>query len=389
MARRMLPAGSRAASRLHLGLPSLRCPRCPGPTSAGRRPSWTRPTRPPPCPVTAVDLRPAVAGGAAAVPAAARCSSGTRRGPGRSTATRRRRAPRAGAVRARAGRRVDELDRPGRAARRPLRGVGARPARVRPVPAAAARAVLDPRPRARRRRRPRARRRPARRGRRARRCTCSATPSAGWSACSSPPGGPTSSRSLTLISPAMPVYRVPPAFSRALLLLLLPGVPSLAERRLAGITPEQNVRAMIRMCFGEPDRVPRERVEQAVEEMRERAEQPWADRALTRSMRGLITSYLRVGRANAWRVARVAAAADARHLGRPGQARRPRAGPAAGGGHPRRAAARARGRRPRGDARGAGADRARRARHGRGGADAARRLTRRAAAGLRPTRHGA
>jgi pimeloyl-ACP methyl ester carboxylesterase len=110
--------------------------------------------------------------------------------------------------------------------------------------------------------------------------------------------------SLTLISPAMPVYRVPPAFSRAMLLLLLPGVPSLAERRLAGITPEQNVRAMIRMCFGEPGRVPRERVEQAVQEMRERAEQPWADRALTRSMRGLITSYLRVGAANAWRSAR-------------------------------------------------------------------------------------
>ncbi|TFV81268.1 alpha/beta hydrolase [Blastococcus sp. CT_GayMR20] len=110
--------------------------------------------------------------------------------------------------------------------------------------------------------------------------------------------------SLTLISPAMPVYRVPPAFNRLLLLLLLPGVPSLAERRLAGITPEQNVRAMIRMCFGEPGRVPHERVEQAVQEFRERAEQPWADRALTRSMRGLITSYLRVGAANAWRAAR-------------------------------------------------------------------------------------
>ena len=110
--------------------------------------------------------------------------------------------------------------------------------------------------------------------------------------------------SLTLISPAMPVYRVPPAFSRALVLLLLPGVPSLAARRLAGITPEQNVRGMIRMCFGEPDRVPRQRVERAVQEMRERAEQPWADRALTRSMRGLLTSYLRVGAANAWRAAR-------------------------------------------------------------------------------------
>jgi pimeloyl-ACP methyl ester carboxylesterase len=109
--------------------------------------------------------------------------------------------------------------------------------------------------------------------------------------------------SLTLVSPAMPVYRVPPAFSRALLLLLLPGATSLAERRLAGVTPEQNVRSMIRMCFGRPELVPRERVEQAVEEMRTRAEQPWADRALAGSMRGLITSYLRVGRANAWRMA--------------------------------------------------------------------------------------
>jgi pimeloyl-ACP methyl ester carboxylesterase len=110
--------------------------------------------------------------------------------------------------------------------------------------------------------------------------------------------------SLTLISPAMPVYRVPPAFSRALLLLLVPGIPSLAARKIGGITPEESVRAMIRMCFGQPSRVPPERLEQAVQEMRERAEQPWADRALTHSMRGLITSYLRVGATNAWRTAR-------------------------------------------------------------------------------------
>jgi pimeloyl-ACP methyl ester carboxylesterase len=108
---------------------------------------------------------------------------------------------------------------------------------------------------------------------------------------------------LTLVSPAMPVYRVPPAFSRALLLLLLPGIPSLAARRMGVITPEESVRAMIRMCFGEPRKVPQERIEQAVQEMRERSEQPWAGHALTRSMRGLITSYLRVGVANAWRAA--------------------------------------------------------------------------------------
>jgi pimeloyl-ACP methyl ester carboxylesterase len=109
---------------------------------------------------------------------------------------------------------------------------------------------------------------------------------------------------LTLVSPAMPVYRVPGAFSRTLLLLLLPGIPALAERRLSGVTPEQQVRGMVQVCFGDPRRVPRARLDQALEEMRERAGQPWATRALTRSMRGLITSYLRVGPGNAWRLAR-------------------------------------------------------------------------------------
>jgi pimeloyl-ACP methyl ester carboxylesterase len=109
---------------------------------------------------------------------------------------------------------------------------------------------------------------------------------------------------LTLVSPAMPVYRVPSAFSRTLLLLLLPGIPALAERRLSGVTPEQQVRGMVQMCFGNPRRVPTARIEQALQEMRERAEQPWATQALTRSMRGLITSYLRLGPGNAWRLAR-------------------------------------------------------------------------------------
>jgi pimeloyl-ACP methyl ester carboxylesterase len=109
---------------------------------------------------------------------------------------------------------------------------------------------------------------------------------------------------LTLISAAMPVYRVPAAFDRVIALVLLPGVPALAERRLAGVSPEQRVRGLLQMCFGDSSRVPRERVAEAVEEMRQRDEQPWAGQALTRSLRGLMTSYLRVGRANAWRMAR-------------------------------------------------------------------------------------
>jgi pimeloyl-ACP methyl ester carboxylesterase len=109
---------------------------------------------------------------------------------------------------------------------------------------------------------------------------------------------------LTLISPAMPVYRVPQAVDRAMPLLLVPGIASVAERRLAGVSAEDQVRALVQMCFGDPLRVTAERWEQAVEEARERGEQPWANRALTRSMRGLLTSYLRAGRAGAWRLAR-------------------------------------------------------------------------------------
>ncbi len=109
---------------------------------------------------------------------------------------------------------------------------------------------------------------------------------------------------LTLISPAMPVYRVPPAFDRAITLVLLPGVPALAERRITGVSPEQRVRGLLQMCFGDPGRVPKERYEEAVEELRQYDAQPWAGQALTRSLRGLMTSYLRLGRANAWRMAR-------------------------------------------------------------------------------------
>ncbi|MGY1749851.1 alpha/beta fold hydrolase [Modestobacter sp. SYSU DS0511] len=109
---------------------------------------------------------------------------------------------------------------------------------------------------------------------------------------------------LSLISAAMPVYRVPAAFDRAITLVLLPGVPALAEKRLAGVSPEERVRGLVQACFGNPDAVPPERLQQVVEEMRERDEQPWAGQALTRSLRGLMTSYLRFGRANAWRMAR-------------------------------------------------------------------------------------
>ena len=108
--------------------------------------------------------------------------------------------------------------------------------------------------------------------------------------------------SLSLISPAMPVLPGAAGVRPAVPLLLVPGIASVAERRMAGIPPEETVRGLIEMCFGDPSRVaPRAARAGAVQELRERAEQPWADRALVRTMRGLMTSYLRVGRSAAWR----------------------------------------------------------------------------------------
>lgn len=111
-------------------------------------------------------------------------------------------------------------------------------------------------------------------------------------------------RTLTLISPAMPVLRPKRGSDPLLPLLLLPGVSRLVERRLAGYSPEQRARAVIELCFADPSRIPEQRLAEAAEEVRRRGDLPWAANAFTRSLRGLVGSYLIPGRRSAWRQAR-------------------------------------------------------------------------------------
>ncbi len=99
--------------------------------------------------------------------------------------------------------------------------------------------------------------------------------------------------------------------------------------------------------------------------MRERAEQPWADHALTRSMRGLITSYLRVGAANAWRVARTLRPPTLVIWGARDKLVDPAMAPRLASVIPDARLQMLDRRRPRGDARGAGGHRPGGARHGR------------------------
>jgi len=109
---------------------------------------------------------------------------------------------------------------------------------------------------------------------------------------------------LTLISPAVPDFRPPRQMSTPLFpLLLLPGVARAVERRMAGISPEERVQAMLELCFADLERVSEQRLAEAIEEARIRAELPWATTALARSFRSLVGSYLTPGTRNPWRIA--------------------------------------------------------------------------------------
>ncbi len=115
-------------------------------------------------------------------------------------------------------------------------------------------------------------------------------------------------RTLTLISPAMPVLRPGPAHRRMLPVLVLPGVERLVERVVRQVTPEQMVQGVLDTCFGDPSRVSSQRREEAVREAAYRLDLPWAAEAYVRSLRGLAYSYLRPGGLSLWSLVRRIAA---------------------------------------------------------------------------------
>jgi pimeloyl-ACP methyl ester carboxylesterase len=111
-------------------------------------------------------------------------------------------------------------------------------------------------------------------------------------------------RTLTLISPAMPALRPRPGALGRMQLLALPGTGLLAQRYLSRLTPEEQVRALVATCFGDPTRVPEHRAAEAADALARRATLPWATPALVRSIRGLAASYLAVGPRSLWNLAR-------------------------------------------------------------------------------------
>jgi pimeloyl-ACP methyl ester carboxylesterase len=114
-------------------------------------------------------------------------------------------------------------------------------------------------------------------------------------------------RSLVLISPALPFLDPRRSVQGRLLpFVFLPGAPALARRRLALVDPADLARQVITVCFGDPARIAPQRLREAEIEARLRYDLPWYWEAYLRSLRGLVSSFVRAylpGSGSLWRLA--------------------------------------------------------------------------------------
>jgi pimeloyl-ACP methyl ester carboxylesterase len=114
-------------------------------------------------------------------------------------------------------------------------------------------------------------------------------------------------RTLTLVSPALPFLDPRRTLQGQLLpLLALPRARRIAARMLAGIEPEELTRRVIEAIVADPRRIPDQRLTEAIDETRRRYLADHYVDTYLRTMRGLVTSFLRAylpGEGSLWQVA--------------------------------------------------------------------------------------
>jgi pimeloyl-ACP methyl ester carboxylesterase len=108
-------------------------------------------------------------------------------------------------------------------------------------------------------------------------------------------------RSLTLISPAVPDLRPHGRDVVLMPILMIPGLGRAVLHRLDHTPAEQRARDVIAVCFAHPDRVPPNRLDEAVTDIIERRSVDWAHDALVSSLRGLVRTYIATGSRSPWR----------------------------------------------------------------------------------------
>ena len=107
-------------------------------------------------------------------------------------------------------------------------------------------------------------------------------------------------KTLTLVSPALPDLRPKRGSDPRLPLLLIPGVSSVAARRLAAQSPQARARAVLQLCYGDPRAVHPQRLAEAAEEVGRRNGLSHSQDAFTLSLRGLVGTYLQRGPTGLW-----------------------------------------------------------------------------------------
>jgi pimeloyl-ACP methyl ester carboxylesterase len=106
-------------------------------------------------------------------------------------------------------------------------------------------------------------------------------------------------RTLTLVSPALPVLR-PRASNAHLPALAAPWIGQRLARRLGRFPVEARVKATLALCFADPSRVPEQRFDEAITEADRRARLDYESDAMLLSLRSLIATYLHRGPVSLW-----------------------------------------------------------------------------------------
>jgi pimeloyl-ACP methyl ester carboxylesterase len=116
-------------------------------------------------------------------------------------------------------------------------------------------------------------------------------------------------RTLTLISPAMPFLDPRRTLQGSMLpLLAIPLAERLAARRLTQTEPEEMARQVMEACFADTTRISDQRRLEAIEEIRVRYTADHYATAYLRTLRGLVSCFLRAylpGPGSLWRMARM------------------------------------------------------------------------------------
>ncbi|MGH8826220.1 MAG: alpha/beta fold hydrolase [Jiangellaceae bacterium] len=108
---------------------------------------------------------------------------------------------------------------------------------------------------------------------------------------------------LTLISPAMPQYRLPGA-ARATALVAIPGVGERLLERVGGLPAEEQVRQLAAVIYADPAAIADDELAFAIAERGRRMQQPYADAVLLEALRSIVGQYTLPPSRSAWASAR-------------------------------------------------------------------------------------